>query len=393
MADRCIAYLSAPHFAATLAQRAEPGLAGRPFFLLDDNGQVLAADLLAGRAGVTAGQTERQAIARCPAALVRPAVRYPIYESQARLTERIAQYAGRWQPSGLGCVYLDTAGIGGDLAGWCQTLGAEVRRFGAAPALGLTSSKFGALVAGQMAGQNAFLRVAASVQRSFLADQPVALLPLGPDTLLHLRHLGISKLGQYARLPPAGVLVRFGEAGRTAQRWSLGQDDRPVILPSELPQASARIEFDPPVESHDILLAALMERAARLLAPLHARLQAIGRLWLDITRADGRSFPASHIFPLPTALTEAVRAALSAALDRVIWGGEGAAEVTLTLADITDAPAQQLALFDTPTPRALLTATLDRLAARFGAETFQMAVLADTSHPLPERRASWRTFD
>ena len=68
MADRCIAYLHAPYFAATLAQRAEPALTGRPFFLLDEHGQVLAADSLAGRMGVVAGQTERQAIARCPGA-------------------------------------------------------------------------------------------------------------------------------------------------------------------------------------------------------------------------------------------------------------------------------------------------------------------------------------
>ncbi len=393
MADRCIAYLHAPYFAATLAQRAEPALTGRPFFLLDEHGQVLAADSLAGRMGVVAGQTERQAIARCPDALVRPADRYPIHESQTRLIERIAQYAGRWQPSGLGCVYLDTAGISGDLAGWCQALGVEVRQFGVAPALGLTGSKFGALVTGHMAGQNAFIRVAPHIERAFLADRPAALLPLGPDALLHLTHLGIHTLGQYARLPPAGVLARFGAAGRTAQHWALGQDNRPVILPSELPQVSGRVEFEPPVDSRDILLAALMARAAKLLAPLHARLQAVGRLTLAITRADGRSFPANHIFPLPTAHTEAIRAALSAALDRVAWDGEGAAEITLTLADITDAPAQQLALFDAPTPRALLAATLDRLSARFGPQTFQMAVLADPVHPLPERRVTWRMFD
>jgi hypothetical protein len=68
-------------------------------------------------------------------------------------------------------------------------------------------------------------------------------------------------------------------------------------------------------------------------------------------------------------------------------------EVTLTLAGITDAPGQQLTLFDTGEiggdSRARLTVTLDRLAARFGTEAFRLAMLADPDHLLPERRAAF----
>lgn len=393
MTARSIAYLHTPHFAAALAQQAEPALAGRPFVLLDEQGRVLAADALAGGTGIGPGLSERQAVARCPAARVRPAARYPIFESQARLLERIAQYADRWQAAGLGCAYLDTEGIGGDLADWCQALGAEVQRFGVAPALGLTGSKFGAQVAGQLAGADTLIWVPADLQHAFLADRPADLLPLDADALRHLQHLGIRTLGQYAGLPPAGVLARFGPAGRTAQAWARGADDRPVLPPDRLPAVAARVEFDAPVADREILLAALMRRAARLLAPLQEQLQAVGRLGLVVTRGDGRLVPVSHVFPLPTAAAPAIRAALAAALDRVTWDGEGAAEATLTLADITDAPAGQLALFAAATPREELAATLARLAARYGPAAFRLATLTDPAHPFPERRATWRTFD
>ena len=70
------------------------------------------------------------------------------------------------------------------------------------------------------------------------------------------------------------------------------------------------------------------------------------------------------------------------------WNGQGAAEITLTLAGITDAPGQQLTLFDLQDDsRARLTSLLDRLAARFGAEAFRLASLADPDHLLLERRA------
>lgn len=393
MAEARIAYLGAAEFGAAVARQMEPALAGQPLVLLDDQGRVLAVDSRAAGAGITPGQSERQAVARCPAAVLRPASRYPIYEAEARLADCLARYAGRWQPAGLGCAYLDTAGIGGDRLAWGRALGAEVERLGGAPALGLSGSKFGSLAAGLAAGRGRVLVVAPERQAAFLADQPAGLLPLAADAVRQLRYLGIRTLGQYVRLPAAGVLARWGRAGLTAQAWARGLDDRPVVPPAELPHVAARIEFEAPVADRTILLAALMRRTEGLLAPLQARLQAVGRLALAVTRGDGRTLPAAHVFPLPTAAAEPIRHALAALLDRLAWDGEGAAEVTLTLAGITDAPAGQLALFADPAPRAELAALLDRLAARFGSEAFRMAVLADPTHPLPERRVMWRMFD
>ena len=142
------------------------------------------------------------------------------------------------------------------------------------------------------------------------------------------------------------MLARFGPAGRTAQRWAQGLDDRPVLPPWESAEVAARIEFETPLADRDRLLAALVQRADRLLVPLRDRLQAVARILLAITRADGRTIPVSHTFPLPTAAAEPVRLALAGLLERVTWDGQGAAEITLTLAGITDAPAQQLTLFD-----------------------------------------------
>lgn len=392
--ERHVTYLAAPAFGAALARRAEPGLTNRPLVLLDDQGRVLTEDAAAAAAGVVAGQTESQAIARCPVAAVRSAARYPILETQALFLEKVALYARRWQPAGLGRAYLDTTGIGGDLLTWCQSLVDEVRRFDIAPSVGIANNKFSATAAGQAAGRDTMLLLTPHVQTEFLASQPTHLLPLDADALLHLQHLGIRTLGQFAQLPSSGVLARFGEAGRTAQRWAQGRDERSIIPPEELPEVSGRIEFDAPVAGHDILLAALMRRATQLLQPLNARLQAIGRLRLAIQRSDRRLVSVGHTFPLPTAASLTIKLAISSALERVPWEGEAATDITLTLADITDAPVHQLSLLDvTPTPREVLSATLDRLAARFGPNTFRMAMLSDPSHPLPERRANWKEFE
>src|SRR5450759_118880 len=389
-----IAYLWVPYFGAAVARQVDPALDGRPLALIDDQGRVLAADARAAGAGVAAGMAERAAALRCPPAALLPAARYPIWEAQEAFWARIKRYADRWQPDGLGCVYLDITRMNGDLLGWCQAVALAVRELGWQPALGTTGSKFGASVAGQVAGGNAALLMMPVTQRTFLATQPVASLPLDVDALIQLGHLGIRTLGQFARLPPAGVLTRFGAPGRTAQRWAQGLDDRQVVPPWEAPEVSARVEFGSPLADRERLLAILGRHAERLLVPLRERFQVISRVALSVTRADGRVVPAGYTFALPAAAPGPVRFALATALDRVAWDGQPASEITLTLAGITDLPGRQLTLFDlNPDSRARLQATLDQLAARFGPDAFRFASLTDPDNPLPERRVSWRTYN
>jgi protein ImuB len=408
--ERRIAYLWVPHFGTSVARRAGAIPGGRPLVLLDDDDRVLAADAAAARAGVTLGLPERHAAARCPEAILTPAARFPIWEAQEKFLDRAKTYADRWQPDGLGRVYLDmtgldvppgswlsqdmAAGIDPGLLSWCQAVAGAMRGLDWQPALGVTDSKFGAQVVGQAVWQNAALLLTPAAQRAFLVSQPVTVLPLDSDILTQLRHLGVRTLGQYARLPVAGVLSRFGPPGRTAQRWAQGLDDRPVVPPWEAPEASTRIEFETPLADRERLLLLLMQRAGKLLASLAGRLQAASRVTLEVTRADRRVVPVGHAFSLPTAAAEPVRLAIGTALERVVWEGQGAVEITLTLAGITDAPGEQLTLFDVEEDnRSRLGALLSRLATRFGPEAFRLATLADPDNPLPERRAGlsrWR---
>jgi protein ImuB len=388
-----IAYLDAADLGAALALRHEPSLAERPLALLNEREQVLAVNDRATAAGIRIGQSERQAVARAPRLVTRPADRYPIWETQAELLARVARYAGRWQPAGLGAAYLDLAGIGGDLTSWSQALVADVRNLGLSCGLGLTSGKFSAQIAGQTAPHATRLLTDPAAERAFIEPQPVTWLPLCVEAVRHLLHLGVRTLGAYGRLPTAGVLARFGVPGGAAQRWAQGHDDRPVLLPAELPHVALRIEFDAPVVDQDILLASLLRRAAPRLTQLQARWQAVGRLTLTVTRADGRLLPSQHAFPRPTAALAPIRATLNTLLERIAWRDAGASELMLTLEELTDAPAQQLTLWEEATsPRATLAALLSQLTPRFGPQTFQMAALVEPSHPLPERRASWQAF-
>jgi nucleotidyltransferase/DNA polymerase involved in DNA repair len=399
-----MAYLWLPDFVAAVARRAG-GLSGeKPLVLLDETGRVLAADGRATQAGVLPGLSERQAVARCPYALFRPAARYPLGEAEAALWRQVGRFTNRWQVDGPGNAYLD-AGLpdaGERLLTWCQALAGEVRQLGWEPLLGATASKFGAAIAGRVAKTQTVLWVPPAAQRAFLAQQSATFLPLDPDVQLQLRHLGIRTLGQYANLPAVGVLARFGTAGRIAQRWAQGLDDRPVIPAWEMPEVSTRLEFEPPLAERDRLLAALARRAEQLLAPLRGRFQVVGQVRLIATRVDRRIIAGGYIFPQPTAAPETVRWGLAAALDKLTWDRQPAAEITVTLGDVRDQPPQQFTLFDigswsaedAASPnRAVLRTLLEQLTPRYGPHTFRMVTLPNPDHPLPERRVAWRPFD
>jgi protein ImuB len=411
MGEKPIAYLWLPYFGVTVARRVG-GLSGaKPLVLLDEAGRVLAADARATQAGITPGLSERQAVARCPYALFNLAARYPLGEAQAALWQQVGHYTDRWQVDGLGNAYLDAgpAGPAEKLLDWCQALAGAIHQLGWEPMLGATGSKFGASIAGHVAREKRILLVPSPAQRTFLAQQPAAFLPLDADALIQLKHLGIHTLGQFASLPAVGILARFGAVGRTAQRWAQGLDDRPIIPAWEAPEVVTRLEFEPPLAERDRLLAALVRRARQLLTPLRERLQVVGRLRLVATRADGRVVAGGHIFPLPTAAAATVQLGLATALDRLTWAEQPATEITLILGDIRDQPAQQYALFDASLwpamedaagqpatarqNRVALRGVLDQLAARYGPNTFRMATLHNPDHPLPERRAGWRPFD
>ena len=393
MTKNRIAYLRVPEFATIVARRADKSLSKNPLILIDERDQVLAVDTPAARHGVMLAMTARQAAAHCPQAMIKPAAHYPLWEAQDVLLAHVERAVHRWQPAGLGCAYLDVGEADRDLLPWCQALADGIRDLGVLPALGLTGGKFGAAVAGQMAGWNTALLVTAPAQSAFLAPQPITHLPLDAGALAQLRHLGIRTLGQFARLPVTGVLTRFGPMGRTAQRWANGEDDRPVVPPWEERAVSARIEFDGPLNDRERLLAALVRHAELLLGPVRDQLLTVGSMTLTVTRADGRVFPVTHHFPLPVVGAEPIRLGLVSTLDRVVWAEQGALEVNLKLANLTDPPARQLTLFDFQNEeRDRLKETLTQLAARFDADAFRMATLVDPDNALPERRATWQRF-
>ena len=163
--------------------------------------------------------------------------------------------------------------------------------------------------------------VAPGGSAEFLAAQPLGSLvaeeslAADTDTVRALGQLGVSTLGELAKLPPNAVTTRFGAEGMRIHRIAAAAPDRRVA--PELPVEDLAVAITPedPIERVDA--AAFAARA--LAASLHERLKETGRncLRLKVVAELGDGTRVERVWRTREALTEAGTA------DRVRWQLDG----------------------------------------------------------------------
>jgi DNA polymerase-4/protein ImuB len=103
-------------------------------------------------------------------------------------------------------------------------------------------------------------------EATFLAAQPLAVLPLDPDTHRRLLQLGVKTLGALAALPEEAVVSQFGRAGRRLWRLAAGRVAEPVVGRVAPEPIVAALTFFSAVGERELLAHALdqlVERALR----------------------------------------------------------------------------------------------------------------------------------
>ncbi len=100
----------------------------------------------------------------------------------------------------------------------------------------------------------------------FLADQPVAVLPIASDTHRRLWQLGIKTLGDLARLPEVALVSQFGNEGSRAWQLATGNAADPVTGRERPEPIIVALDFPAPAADRGMLVHALdklIERALK----------------------------------------------------------------------------------------------------------------------------------
>lgn len=364
---------------------------GRPW----DPGAVLDCTPDAASLGVRLGMPLARAERLCPGATFVPAREAMYREAHALLESALRQHTDRVETAGLGYLFADLsdlyvpagrdpAQVEGDLL---RLLTRDLRDVTPLDArVGLASQRFTAEQAARAAQAHSAYRVPPGQERTFLAPLPLTMLSLDPEMHRRLHLLGITTLGELARLPRVAIVRQFGVDAGLFHDLAAGRDPR-IVYPDAPPLVlERRALFEPPVHDFGPLVARVTQLGEALAVDLTLRKYQAQGLTLTLDDEAGHTHTLRAAVEPPTADVErlkryaaglASRAALTRAVERA----------TLALYPLrpTYLAATQLALFSAPSDARgrALQEVLRRLRQRFGELIVIVASLLAPPGPRP----------
>ena len=303
-------------FFASVAQRDDPALRGRPVIV--GGGVVMAASYEARRFGVRSGMGGAQARRLCPQAIIATPSWSDYVAASKAVFAVLERTAAVVEPMGIEEAFLDLSGQArtkGEARAIGERLRAEVRAETSLPiTVGIARTKIVAKMASRAAKPDGLLVVAPSEERAFLHPLRVEQLwGVGPKTARRLHAANLRTVGQLAQLREAQLVGLLG-TGNGRRVHALAQNrDRTPVQPGRPPRsfgtqrslAGARGRRLT-AQERDETLAGLAERVTGRMAKAgYAGRTVVLRLrFADFSRATR-----SHTLPDATAAAEPVLAA------------------------------------------------------------------------------------
>lgn len=338
-----------------------------------------AVDAGAQALGLTAGMTLADARARCPSLAVRPADP----EADARELDRLVRRMARFTPT----VSADPPdGIVLDVTGCAHLFGGEgeLARLAAAAA-GHTARH--AFAANASAARALARHGASDAGGEDVLPLPVAALELDEDALGALRRAGLRSIGDLARRPMRTLAARFGEETVTRLRQILGEVPSPLVPHRDPAPIRIGARFAEPLIRTDDALEVIEDLLAQAAREMEARKLGGRRFAVTLHRSDNarRSLTVETGQPVrdPEAVMRLLRERIETLTDP-LDPGFGFDAIDLAVLRTEPLASRQMAL-ESRQEEATdgLSALIDRLSVRLGAESVQRLMPCDRH--LPER--------
>jgi DNA polymerase-4 len=262
--NRSVLHLDADAFFASVEQRDDPKLRGKPVAV--GTGVVASCSYESRRYGVRTGMRLAEARYLCRPLIVLPG-EYPRYEQAARRILGIcAERTPRVEVAALDDLYLELSGQDQieQMAGELRT---QVRdEVQLSVSIGIGANKLIANVATKQAKPGKCEHVLPGAERAYLAPWPVRVLHgVGPRIEARFERVNVQRVGEVAAMPVPVLRGLFGAQGRVLHDMAHGIDHRPVHASKPPQSISRRSSFDPPAADRAFLRAMLdylVERAA-----------------------------------------------------------------------------------------------------------------------------------
>jgi len=305
---RAIVHLDLDAFYAAVEVLEKPELAGKPLLIggrPDHRGVVSTASYEARKFGVHSAMPMTRALRLCPDAILLPPRIGDCRVYSRQVMAILREHTPLVEQVSIDEAYLDLTGQVDSWDGAVQRavqIQARVEAdVGLSASLGVATNKLVAKVASDRDKPGGLTVVRPGEEAAFLAPLPVRVLwGVGPVTARKLAEVGVTTVGELARLPEASLRERFGGHGSSMARQARGIDRRPVVTEHQIKSVSQETTF-----SRDLADATALRRQLwRLSQGLARRLEraelAAGTVVLKLRYADFTTMTRQTKLAVPT---------------------------------------------------------------------------------------------
>ena len=375
---RAVLHVDMDAFYASVEERDDPRLAGKPLIVGWDGGRgvVAAASYAVRRFGVHSAMPVRTALRLCPQAIcVRP--RMQRYQEVSRVVFGVFyEITPLVQGLSLDEAYLDVTASQELLGGAIDIARLVKRRIrertGLTASVGVAPNKLVAKIACDLMKPDGLTVVTPERVREVLDPLSVRRLPgLGRKTGTRVEAAGIRTLGELRSAPDALLWPLFGRYCASVRERAAGIDDRPVLPEVEEKSLSAEETFEQDIGDARTLHLQLARLADGAAARLRTRGLSAGCIGVKIRRADFTTFTRQRAVAPPTNAARPIAGVAAELLSRWLGGNPGVKLRLLGVVLTELTPASQLGLFEETRRPRRLDAALDEARARFGSRALR----------------------
>jgi DNA polymerase-4 len=394
-APRTILHLDLDAFYASVEQLDDPALRGRPVIVggPSNRGVVCAASYEARRFGVRSAMPTSQARRLCPEGVFL----HPRFSRYGELSDRVfgiyRRYTPLCEPLSLDEAFLDVTAsraLHGDGPSIAARIKREVRgETGLAVSAGVAEVKLAAKIATDLGKPDGLVVVPPGGVAAFLAPLPVGRLwGVGGVTETALRRIGVTTIGDLARLPESAVGAALGgDRARGLRALARGEDEREVVPDEAARSVGGEETFEEDLVGEAALARVLLLQASRVgrrlrAAGLRGRVVTLKVKYADFTQVTRRvtlDAPTDDdrlIYRTARGLLARIEAGRPVRLAGVtVSGFPGEEEAEAGQLDLFAAPPAAAGAGDPRRQR--LHAALDKLADKYGERTVAPADLSD----------------
>ncbi len=378
---RAVLHVDMDAFYASVEQRDDPTLAGKPVIVGGTGGRgvVAAANYEVRKFGVHSAMPMATALRLCPQAVCI----HPRMQRYRQVSEQVfgifRDVTPLIQGLSLDEAFLDVTAsrdLLGDAVSIASSIKARIQQLtGLTASVGVGPNKLVAKIASDLEKPDGLTVVTPERVLQVLDPLPIRRLPgLGRKTGVRVEESGIHTFAQLRAAPDSVLWPLFGRYTARMRERAAGIDERPVLPDVEEKSLSAEDTFERDLGDPRQLEAQLARIADLACGRLRAKRLMSGCVGVKIRRHDFATFTRQRSVAPPTHDGRTIAQIARSLLVGWLAQNRGAKLRLLGVVLTGLSPASQLDLFEDAVPHATrLDAALDQARARFGSRALRRA--------------------